>query len=129
MGFATYVLRMTTARLIAALGFTLLAAPAMAGKDDPEWNPPARYDHPYEGKLTVIRLPQADVVKACDELFKANNPKRRTSMQQRGCSAWVKREAICTVITIDAPYLGATPEAVLRHELGHCNGWPADHPD
>jgi hypothetical protein len=24
--------------------------------------------------------------------------------------------------------LGWNSDIIIRHELGHCNGWPADHP-
>lgn len=100
----------------------------MAGKNDAEWNPPARFDHAYPGKLTVIRLPQKQVVAACAKLFAQYKVAATSSLVQRGCSA-VTSATSCTVVLIDKPFALATPKAVLRHELGHCNGWPASHPD
>lgn len=106
----------------------LLASPAIAGKTDPTWNPPARFDHPYQGKLTVQRLPQKQVVSACAKLFAKYKVAAKSSLAQRGCSAITSKNS-CTMIVIDKTYLKATPEAVIRHERGHCNGWPANHPD
>lgn len=100
----------------------------MAGKTDPEWNPPARFDHAYSGELTVVSLPQKQVVAACAKLFTKYKVAAKSSLVQRGCSA-VTSATSCTVILIDKPFALATPKAVLRHELGHCNGWPASHPD
>lgn len=115
-------------RALLVLVALLVAFPAFAGKNDPEWNPPARYDHAYTGKLTVRYLPQRLVVGACESLFKKYKVKAKTSMTQRGCAATTSK-ASCTVIVVDKPFKGATPKAVLRHELGHCNGWKAHHPD
>lgn len=106
----------------------LLLAPAHAGKDDAEWNPPARFDHPYKGELLVRRIPQESVVEACRVLFSIYRVPAMSHPEQRGCSILTSKHS-CLVVTIDEPYMRATPESVLRHEIGHCNGWPADHPD
>lgn len=105
-----------------------MANTAIAGKSDPEWNPPSRFDHAYSGKLTAIYLPQKQVVKACANIFAKYKVAAKSFPSQRGCSA-ITSKTSCTVIVIDKPYALATPKAVLRHELGHCNGWPASHPD
>ncbi|TIV83785.1 MAG: hypothetical protein E5V64_06365 [Mesorhizobium sp.] len=116
---------MRTALALCAL---LIAGPAFAGINDPTWNPPARFDHSYSGKLTLRRLPQKQVVTECAKLFARYKVEATASLKQRGCSA-ITSKTSCTVITVDKPYALATPQAVLRHELGHCNGWPASHPD
>lgn len=90
----------------------------MAGRDDPEWNPPAEFDFPFPGKMEVRRLPQRKVVQECAKISNG----KLTALDRRGCSKRVSKD-FCRVITIDKPYKGATPEAVLRHEQGHCNGW------
>lgn len=105
-----------------------MANNAMAGKNDAEWNPPARFDHAYSGKLTVVSLPQKQVVTACAKLFAKYQVEAKSFPNQRGCAA-VTSPTSCTVILIDKTYMGATPKAVLRHETGHCNLWPANHPD
>jgi hypothetical protein len=101
---------------------------ALAGKNDAEWNPPTRFDHAYSGKLTVVYLPQKQVVSACANLFAKYNVPAKSFPNQHGCSA-ITGKTSCTVIVVDKTYALATPKAVLRHETGHCNGWGADHPD
>jgi hypothetical protein len=111
------------------LAASMLAAPSLAtaGLHDATWNPPARYDHAYSGKLTLTKIPQAQMQKACQRLFAKYGLKDTTSFQQHGCAKAFPES--CIVITIDKAYMGATPAAVLRHELGHCNGWSGDHPE
>lgn len=108
------------------LAATLLcAAPAFAGREDPEWNPPARFDFPYPGKMIIRYLPQPKVVEECHRL---GNGKRERMMDQRGCAKRLSPN-VCVVVIVDKTYKRATPSAVLRHEQGHCNLWPSDHPD
>lgn len=85
------------------------------------WSPPEPYDGQYTGQLTVVRVPQAKVVEMCRELIEGVTEK------QKGCAVW--RGNSCHVVIIDRIYRGSRPIDVLRHELGHCNGWPADHPE
>jgi hypothetical protein len=94
----------------------------VAGIKDPTWNPPARFDHAYSGKLTVHRLPQKQVAKVCTKVVGA------FALNRHGCSTG-DRAGRCTVWIVDRTYMRATPLSVLRHEIGHCNGWPADHPN
>ncbi|MRX31924.1 hypothetical protein [Aminobacter sp. MDW-2] len=107
-----------------------LADIAMAGKNDAEWNPPARYDHPYTGNLKVRYLPPKDVYRLCAKMLKdANGSEKGTYPGMRGCSVLKKGGKRCNVVVVDRTWKKATPEAVLRHEIGHCNGWPFEHPD
>jgi hypothetical protein len=101
---------------------------AKAGKNDAEWNPPTRFDHAYSGKLTVRYLPQKQVVTACTNLFAKYKVPAKSFPNQHGCSA-ITSKTSCTVIVVNETYMRATPQAVLRHEIGHCNMWPADHPE
>lgn len=110
----------------ALLVLALLASPALAGKHDAEWNPPARYDHAYTGKLMLTKLPQAQMQRACRQLFSQYGYSDTTSGEQRGCA--IPGKDVCIIVTIDKTYKATTPDAVLRHELGHCNGWPSSHP-
>jgi|SRR6185369_5070413 len=124
-----HIERMRAALLLMLLLANLAAADmAVAGIDDPEWNPPYRFDHAYTGKLTVVYLPQKQVVAACAKLFAKYKVSATSSLVQRGCSA-ITSDTSCTVIVVDKTYMHATPKAVLRHERGHCNGWPSSHPD
>lgn len=112
------------AAILPILGQAGVAAP----NDRAEWNPPARYDHPYSGDLTVIKRPQKEVIVLCRELFKKYDIPAKSNFRQRGCSA-ITSPTSCTVIMIDRPFRSTKPDAVRRHEVGHCNKWPSSHPD
>lgn len=103
-----------------------LAFPAYAqdSRDRAEWNPPHRYDFPYKGKLLELRLPRDQVLAACGQLF---DQMKVDSEVTRGCAVRPV-DGTCLIVMIDEPYKSTTPEAVRRHEIGHCNGWPGDHP-
>jgi hypothetical protein len=105
----------------------LFCAEAQAGKNDPTWNPPAPFDHPYSGELIERQMPQAKVVSTCRSMFRKYGVKAVASNTQRGCAAVIS-PGKCLVVYIDKPFRSATPQSVRRHEIGHCNGWPASHP-
>lgn len=82
--------------------------------------PPAEYDHAYPGELIVVQSEAA--VKRCPEGPFAFKP-------VLGCS--FRREDRCLVILAPDDMIrryGWTTAIVKRHEIGHCNGWPANHP-
>jgi hypothetical protein len=101
---------------------------AFAGVNDPSWNPPRRFDHAFAGKLTIKRLPQRDVEKACRALFVKHKIPVVSLTNWRGCSAPLSKRS-CIIIVVNKTFMRATPKAVIRHEVGHCNGWPANHPN
>lgn len=110
--------------ILAAL--LLLSHPA----NKPAWNPPARYVGPYDGKLIEWRLPREQVARECARLARVyRNVEKAQNPQQRGCAFVWKEQKVCHIIYIDKPFGLSTPEAVRQHEIGHCNGWPADHPN
>jgi len=113
-----------------AVAAVLVTLPAFAGKEDAEWNPPARFDRPYGGELTVRYLPPADVYFECARMLKeANGSDKGAYPGMRGCSVRSLNGTRCEVVIVDRVWKTATPKAVLRHEIGHCNGWPFEHPD
>lgn len=91
------------------------------------WTPPKRYDHPFDGVETIRRLPKSQVPGACARLFKEAGLDISVGPRQMGCAVYRGNKG--TIIVIDKPVGGITPDAVIRHERGHLNGWPADHPD
>lgn len=114
--------------LLAMLPVVALADDLPFGKNDrPAWNPPARFDRPYDGKLFEFRLPQQAVARYCVKLSKhyygVDKPQ---NPHQRGCA--VPMDGWCIIAYIDRPYGLSTPDAVRRHEIGHCNGWHGSHP-
>lgn len=103
----------------------LFPSAAVAGLHDPEWNPPAQFDKPYAGQLVVHRVPVQDVGRQCGALFKRFGYK--VSFPDHGCSSGDK-DGRCEIVLPLGPVQLATPAAILRHEIGHCNGWSARHP-
>jgi hypothetical protein len=86
--------------------------------------PPTEYDHPYSGSgdLRVTdAVSQDDVRGLC---VGAVWPK----VGALGCS--MKKVWGCHVVLApeaDLKRVGLTRGLTLRHEIAHCNGWPADH--
>jgi hypothetical protein len=83
--------------------------------------PPAEYDIPYKGRLTIkTALSREDLLLACPNI----NP------QSLACAYRFNPENCLIIILHDRLIRerGWSTELVLRHELGHCNGWPGDHP-
>jgi hypothetical protein len=82
--------------------------------------PPEEFDHPYEGELVVVRVdtPEALV------------PYCRNTGRVLGCSQR-RFDNKCFVYLIPDGFYESVdydPEDVYRHEVGHCNGWPGNHP-
>jgi hypothetical protein len=76
--------------------------------------PPARYNHPYDGPVVERVLPVNEVREICSD----------PSSPGLACS-WVKDGTCYQILPSD----GQAPLAVYRrHETAHCNGWPANHP-
>lgn len=96
---------------------------AMIASLAPEWNPPPEYDHPYEGELIVRYAPLDEVHEMCDAMLPAMQHRNFTL----GCARRSQDNTSCLVVVLNKPIARITPEAVLRHEIGHCNGWGADH--
>ena len=95
-----------------------------------ENDPPLEYDHPYAGNLTIERVadPEALLVQ-CPTLKNAV-----------GCAKFPQDRSWCKIFIVSDEYInsksipatrtlfGYSYQNFLRHELAHCNGWPADHP-
>src|SRR5262245_25148460 len=81
-----------------------------------ELEPPARYNHPYDGSVVEYVMPLVEVRELC---------------VSRGASG---RGVACAFVDDGTCYLvlpsdGQVPVSVYRrHETAHCNGWAAHHP-
>jgi hypothetical protein len=108
----------------------ILALIALAALSSPAWGeaalemrvlPPEEFDHPFEGALTVT------IVKSMETVNKlCGNPQAGV-----GCALVMNDGKVCSIIMAADDVIrsrGLTPEIVKRHEMGHCNGWPAHHP-
>jgi exosome complex RNA-binding protein Csl4 len=82
--------------------------------------PPKEFDKPYTGKLVVVRVKDiAQVRAACPTVAVNGNP---------ACMTF--KDGICTITILhdsELEKLGIPPALAMRHEIGHCNGWPGDH--
>ena len=82
--------------------------------------PPAEFDHEYTGKLTVLREDNYVFIRyVCKETVNPVACSYRTYDSVTG-------ETLSCLILL-GPAAHGDPK-VMRHELGHCAGWPNDHP-
>src|SRR5262245_22195841 len=112
--------------LITALLFVSCETPLRSAHA--EWTttmPPAEYDVPYTGELTIWRVQsQQGIRQHCWRATFTEHAIACTVHSRPYPSAW------CDVYVLEDAILkkvGLTLAAVLRHELAHCNGWPGDH--
>ena len=83
--------------------------------------PPVEYDKAFTGKLQEIRVPPETMRTICP---KTNMP------LTLGCAYPTRDQSECLIIMVADEIIraaGWTAEIVRRHEIGHCNGFPADH--
>ena len=82
--------------------------------------PPLQYDHPYDGKLTIEEVGTvAQLLQVC----------KLNQSWALGC-AFVSAGS-CRIVLVKEDVMkeyGWWRSVMLRHEIGHCNGWPGDHP-
>src|SRR6476646_2897118 len=105
-----------------ALIILLLAtAPALALS--PDAPPPPKYDHPFNG---VVRVDHD--VAACIKMRPLVPGEIRLGCTDRR-SKTADAKDLCIVHMLPEEELkryGASSERLLRHNIGHCNGWPDD---
>ena len=102
-------------KLIAGITFATAIAPTILAAAEPRhpYLPPEEYDRPYTGELKIIRHnTAAEVQAACPSV---PNP--------MAC-ARVFSATKCEVHLLpDYMYVRYGPDIIMRHEIGHCNGW------
>ena len=83
--------------------------------------PPKEFDRPYSGDLTVVTAHSQDELKEfCGSAYKPG--------LTLGCAR--PGHTSCRIIMAPEQIIiagGWTKALMLRHEIGHCNGWGADH--
>lgn len=85
--------------------------------------PPVIYSHPFPGKVIELRLSADDVHDVCR--WPTQKPSQQSQTRITGC-AFLHRDDLCIIVMpIDMPEPRLS--ALRRHEIAHCNGWPADH--
>jgi hypothetical protein len=95
----------------------------------PPYLPLVEFDHPFDG------IVEANTGKSAAEMRKICGYERAL-----GCAwtytytytyNWPARPPLCVIYLADDEIVraaGYDPEMNRRHEIGHCNGWPATHP-
>jgi hypothetical protein len=105
---------------LALASMAMMTTAASAQTALPTVLPPVEFDRPFEGVLMMQRLEdEATVRRVC--------PSSNLGVAL-GC-AYRHREG-CLIIMVPDEVIRSyklSPETVLRHEIGHCHGWPADH--
>lgn len=103
--------------MIRVIALCLMATSAAAGTP---LEPPAKYAGDYAGELAVHLIDRANVWRECSD-----NGRHKVRKDAAGCA--LLEPGRCTVYlakrTRRAPL-----DAIMAHEIAHCNGWPADHP-
>jgi hypothetical protein len=107
-----------TKHILAAIGLLAITYPAQAQNVIP----PVEYDHPFAGEVKIWRSSDQDYIKSkCPpSLFPYH----------LGCGGR-RSNGECHILMADDATIRKhnwTTEIVLRHEISHCNGWPAHHP-
>lgn len=98
----------------------LLLSPAHGGQFDDSL-PPARYDYDRPG-ITVRVMPVEEATKLCKEM----GAPAAKGTYLNGCTYLGDGVSPCEIIlSRSLPYM---QNKAFRHERGHCNGWPGDHP-
>jgi hypothetical protein len=91
------------------------------------WMPPAEFDTPYTGELTILRMAtEQDIRDACPDTDWEKSFQGRST----ACTRVASPRKQCWILIASDQALKARHQnyaAVLRHELAHCNGWPTDH--
>jgi hypothetical protein len=90
-------------------------APMSALPQDIKLKPPVQYDHPYDGPVVERVMLMAEVRALCTSLG--------ASPRGVACS-WVSDGTCYIVLPSDEQ---APVSTYRRHEIAHCNGWPANH--
>jgi hypothetical protein len=85
--------------------------------------PPAIYDHAYNGKLTLRQGTMAQV-----EYYCHTKQGIVSQYEALGCSVPNGRSCFIMIPRIGGPVTASFQAQIRRHEIAHCNGWPADHP-
>lgn len=115
-------------------GSTLAAAATISGsaaarpkRQRSQLVPPPQYDRPFRGKLIEIPVHPKRVSKECSMRMR---DKRLANIFRRGgfsgCAILSEDGRTCTIVIPNQHTFRYSPQAVRRHEIGHCNGWIHD---
>jgi len=75
--------------------------------------PPAKYDHPFTGQVIERRMSFLQM------LWNCHGP--------AGACSWVSK-GVCYIALPQGEKDTRLIALIRQHEIGHCNGWPSNHP-
>jgi hypothetical protein len=87
-----------------------------------QWNPPARYDHAFKGKRIIVPVTASGIW--CGLAYGCTYVGGEKPGQ---CTSWILAYKH-RLFRWSQPVNKSGWYALIRHETGHCNGWPANHP-
>jgi hypothetical protein len=95
-----------------------------AAAEGPRVVPPKEFDHPFPAPGKVIVVPARD-----QDHVRELCPTAKFKGAALGCSGMTDSWDCRIVLAADSVIIAAgfPPDLVRRHEIAHCNGWPADH--
>jgi hypothetical protein len=109
---------------LALLALAITAVTPAAAAERMRLVPPLEYDHPYKGRLRIIVAEnQQEVRRMCP------GTKFHPLIGALACTHRLS-DTVCEVVMLsddEINRVGFPPDMVRRHEIAHCNGWPADH--
>ncbi len=88
-------------------GFLL---PGCAYYDFDSLRPPARFDHPFAGKMTIVEVEPEEIWNYCS----------------KGVACMVELTPTECRVIVNKAYANWKFE-IMQHETAHCNGWSAAH--
>ena len=105
---------------VATAALTLLCMPTIAGTYSIPL-PPLEYSGPYRGHVTWHHVSLAKMQKLCGGY----------GLKEHVLACALPQGAHCVIVM---PRIGGQITRTIWHrlrihELGHCNGWPGDHPN
>jgi hypothetical protein len=87
-----------------------------------DYAPPPIYDHAYKGRLEVRHGTLAQVEYVCHTLEGIVS-----SYRALGCAKTSTGSCFIMIPKIGGKVTAHMQAEIRRHEIGHCNGWPANH--
>jgi len=101
----------------------LAQAPPPVAWDKTKIVPPLEYDYPFPGELKIARLAsEAEVRVACYGADFSSGHALACNVRwgKHRCDVYIAADKVLATV-------GLSYEVTLRHEQGHCNGWPGHH--
>jgi hypothetical protein len=85
--------------------------------------PPKVYDRPYEGRLQMRYGTLAEVAYVCHTMEGVVSAYRAL-----GCAKKFPRSCFVMIPRVCGTVSALMKAQIRRHEIAHCNGWGATHP-